>query len=206
MKVLAINGSYRKRGDTTHLVEAVLEGCRTAGAETDHLLLLEKEIRTCLGCKRCAWEKGDDPGECVHEDDMDTIRRSLREADAFVAASPVYWGNMSSLMVNFMHRLTPFVYDKHLDGGMKGVPVFRRKAVKPGMIVTSMTAPFPFNRMSEFRHVYRLLDNVLGIAGYKPEQRLIVPGADLEPPIPDRAKALLRARRLGAALVNRRSP
>ena len=107
MNLIAINGSYRKKGNTTAMIEGVLKGYRDAGGQARHIMLIDHNIKTCLGCTHCFYEKDAVIGTCVHTDDMKSIIESILSADALIVGSPVYWGNVSSVMANFIHRLTP---------------------------------------------------------------------------------------------------
>ena len=53
MKILAINGTYRKKGTTTGLTEAALQGAASAGAETEMVMLQDHDVRYCTNCLMC---------------------------------------------------------------------------------------------------------------------------------------------------------
>ena len=53
MKVLGINASPRKNGNTQTAVEAVLEGVSEKGAETRLVNLRKLTMNGCLGCEGC---------------------------------------------------------------------------------------------------------------------------------------------------------
>jgi hypothetical protein len=203
MNLIAINGSYRKKGNTTAMIEQILKGYREAGGQTRHIMLIDQDIKTCLGCLRCFFEKDEVIGRCVHTDGMRPIIESVLSADAIVVGSPVYWGNVSSVMANFIHRLTPLGYDKSVDGGFKGVPVLKLKPEKPGAIVTSSIAPFPINLLPAYRVVYGFLRHVLTVTGYRSSSTLRVGGAMMGTPIPERAGVQERAYRIGKGLAAR---
>ena len=202
MKIIAINGSYRKTGNTYHMVEKVLLGCRDAGGETEHIILLEKDIKPCLGCLKCFYSKDEPIGECVQKDDMRGILESIIGADAMIVACPIYFGNMSSVMVKFLHRMGPLTYDKAIDGGLKGVPVYKNRDKKPGMYITSMIAPFPINHLfSTYRAFYKHLKNILKLSGYRTKYALVEGGAEMKVPIPEREKFNKKAFSIGSVLA-----
>ncbi len=101
-RVLGVQGSPRKNGNTHILVEKVLEGARDAGAATDMLQLAHLTIHECEGCHAC-WQ-GDD---CPMDDDMNSIYPKLVESDVIVFGTPVYWYGPTALMKAFLDR---FVY------------------------------------------------------------------------------------------------
>ncbi len=102
MTVLGIVGSPRKKGNTHILMERVLEGAVSSGAETDIVLLGGLSIGECDGCHAC-W-KGRD---CVRCDDMNGLYSRIAAADAIVFGTPVYWYGPTALMKAFLDR---FVY------------------------------------------------------------------------------------------------
>lgn len=106
MKIVAICGSPRK-GNTEWMLSKVLESARAEGAETELLLLKDRDIRTCRGCLTC--EVGDDrqPGVCVIKDDMEGLLPKMLAADAIVFGTPVYFYMLSGLLKNFMDRTIP---------------------------------------------------------------------------------------------------
>lgn len=60
MKVIGINGSARKDGNTALIISKVFDELNTEGIETDLIQLAEYEIQPCRGCFAC---KG--RGNCV---------------------------------------------------------------------------------------------------------------------------------------------
>ena len=112
MKVTAIVGSPRRRGNSAKLVEAVLEGARESGAEASVHYLGEKTIKPCTGCYSCEKTK-----ECViRDDDMAEIYADMESADAYVFASPVYFNQVSGQFKTFLDRIFPYYWGKPLKG------------------------------------------------------------------------------------------
>ena len=106
MKVMGICGSPRN-GNTEWMLTKVLESARAEGAETELVLLRDKDIRLCNGCMTCEVGKSGKPGACVIKDDMEPILRDMLTADAFVFGTPVYFYMLSGLLKNFMDRTIP---------------------------------------------------------------------------------------------------
>jgi len=106
MKILGICGSPRK-GNTEWMLTRVLESAGMEGAETELLLLRDKDIGLCRGCVTC--EVGDDrqPGVCIIKDDMEGLLPKMLAADAIVFGTPVYFYMLSGLLKNFMDRTIP---------------------------------------------------------------------------------------------------
>jgi multimeric flavodoxin WrbA len=105
MKVLGINASPRKDGNTQTLVQAVLEGAAEKGAETRLVNLREMEIKGCLGCDGCK----KDLGHCVQKDDLPRLMKEMTMVDAIVMGTPVYWYHVSAQFKTLVDRLYCFV-------------------------------------------------------------------------------------------------
>lgn len=91
MKVLAINGSPRKEGNTDLLCQEFLKGSKESGHETEQINLVELNM-SFFGTKKNPEEKTE---EAIQK---------LLEADVIVLATPVYFYSMSALMKNFIDR------------------------------------------------------------------------------------------------------
>ena len=100
-KVLIVKGSPRARGNSALLAEQVAAGARDAGAQVEEVYLHGLDIRPCDGCDFC---QGTAEMGCAIEDDMQLLYPKIREADALVYASPVYWFTVSAQLKLFMDR------------------------------------------------------------------------------------------------------
>lgn len=100
MKVVGINGSARKDGNTALVIGKVFEELNKAGIETELIQLADYDIRPCRGCFVC---KG--RGNCVFGDDgfPDMFHR-MAEADGIILGSPVYSADVSAKMKAFLER------------------------------------------------------------------------------------------------------
>ena len=84
IKILAINGSYRRGGIIDQAVEAACAGARAAGAETSTVFLSEKPVEFCLNCRSCTQEAGDKRGACVRNDGMAALLDLAEGADGLI--------------------------------------------------------------------------------------------------------------------------
>jgi len=100
-KVLIVKGSPRARGNSASLAEQVAAGARAAGAQVEDVYLHGLDIRACDGCDFC---QGTADMGCAIEDDMQMLYPKIREADAIVYASPIYWFTVSAQLKLFMDR------------------------------------------------------------------------------------------------------
>ena len=106
MKVVGICGSPRK-GNTEWMLRKLLEGAAKAGAETELILLREKNIRWCDGCLSCEAGGKRRKGVCRIQDDMQEIYPRLVEAGGLAFGTPVYFELLSGQLKNFMDRTCP---------------------------------------------------------------------------------------------------
>lgn len=104
MRILSINGTYRKNGTTTRLTEAALEGAASVGVDTEMILLTEKDIRYCTNCLTCYKDLESRIAPCIIEDDVHDILVKIADADGVLFTSPVHSGFVSALMTTFIHR------------------------------------------------------------------------------------------------------
>ena len=100
MKVLAINSSARKDGNTAILINTVLEELNTAGIETEMIQLAGNVIEPCKACWACGGQ-----GNCVHrKDSFREVFEKMKEADGILLGSPVYSANVSANMQALLER------------------------------------------------------------------------------------------------------
>ncbi|MBI9086160.1 MAG: NAD(P)H-dependent oxidoreductase [Desulfobacterales bacterium] len=100
MFVLGLQGSPRKKGNTAYLLEAFLQEAKKYGARTHTLDICRKNIVPCKELVVC--EK---KGFCPIEDDMATeIYPLLRRADVVVAASPIFFYNVTAQLKALIDR------------------------------------------------------------------------------------------------------
>lgn len=101
MKVLAINGSARKEGNTAIAIKAVLDPIIKDGTETEIVNLAGKQIRGCTACYKC---KENLNQKCVIEDDVNEIIGKMLNADAIILSSPTYFADMSTELKALIDR------------------------------------------------------------------------------------------------------
>lgn len=111
MKVLFLNGSPRKGGNTSIAIDEMVKVFKTQGIETEILEIGNKVIRGCIACDSC--EK---TGKCAFDDGVNEAAEKLRESDGFVIASPVYYASANGTIISFLDRL---FYSSSFDKTMK---------------------------------------------------------------------------------------
>ncbi len=102
MKVFAINGSSRKNGNTSILIEKVFEPLRLEGIKCEQFQMAGHEVRGCRACYKCSSRKN---RRCSYDGDIvnDCIAKMI-EADAIILGSPVYVTDVSSEMKALIDR------------------------------------------------------------------------------------------------------
>jgi multimeric flavodoxin WrbA len=105
MNVIAINGSPRKKWNTATLLEHALEGAASKGAGTQLVHLYDLDYKGCTSCFSCKLKGGKSYGKCAMKDGLAPILEKIRDADALILGSPIYFGNVTGEMRSFMERL-----------------------------------------------------------------------------------------------------
>ena len=96
MKVIALQGSPRKKGNTARVLEWVKEELISSNHEIEIIYLNSKNIHGCLACGKCK-DLPDEIG-CVQKDDAIEILEKMVKADLVIFASPLYfWGVTAQL-------------------------------------------------------------------------------------------------------------
>lgn len=101
-KIVILNGSPRKKGNTSALVRAFTEGAESSGNTVTEFFLDGMDIH---GCKGCFGGHSSRECPCVQKDDMDKIYPAVRESEVIVLASPLYYWNMSGQLRTAIDRL-----------------------------------------------------------------------------------------------------
>ncbi len=102
MKVVAFNGSPRKDGNTTFLIQRVFAELEEQGIETELIQLSEKELRGCIACEQCVRNKDQRCG--VKKDAANEYIEKMLEADGIILGSPVYFNDVTSEMKALIDR------------------------------------------------------------------------------------------------------
>lgn len=99
MKVLGIYGSPRKGGNTDQLLDKVLEGAQSAGAEISRVYARDLKMSGCIECGGC-----DKTGKCVVDDDMQSVYPLLEEAGVIFLASPIFFYSVTAQVKALIDR------------------------------------------------------------------------------------------------------
>lgn len=101
-KIVILNGSPRKNGNTSALVKAFTEGAESAGHAVTEFFLDGMDLH---GCKGCFGGHSGRECPCVQRDGMAEIYPAVRESDVIVLASPLYYWTISGQLKTALDRL-----------------------------------------------------------------------------------------------------
>lgn len=102
MKVIAINGSPRKNGNTYTALEAMRPIFDENGIDFEILQLGNKPIYNCIACDEC---RGKSANKCIFEDDvLNEYTEKMAKADGVIFGAPVYYAGIAGGMKSFMDR------------------------------------------------------------------------------------------------------
>ena len=110
-KVLFINGSPRKKGNTSFLINKLSQELHS-DISLDKVFLYDQKINPCNDCRAC--KKGD--LVCTVKDDMQEVYSKIDEADILVIGTPIYWFGPTAVAKNVLDRLRPYYGNKRLAG------------------------------------------------------------------------------------------
>lgn len=101
-KIVVLNGSPRRKGNTSALVKKFTEGAESAGNTVKEFFLDGMDIH---GCKGCFGGHSSRECPCVQKDDMVQIYPAVKDCDVIVLATPLYYWNMSGQIRTAIDRL-----------------------------------------------------------------------------------------------------
>jgi multimeric flavodoxin WrbA len=113
MKVIAINGSPRKEGNTWHALQMVGSVLKKNGIEFEIIHIGNTAVRGCMACGSCGRNK--DERCAITTDPLNEWVQSLKSADGIILASPVYYSGIPGTMKCFLDRA---FYVSGSNGGM----------------------------------------------------------------------------------------
>ena len=103
MKVLLINGSPRKKGNTFLALSEVAKTLEAQGIESEIVQVGTKAVRSCIACGQCQMKQ---LNRCVFDDDVcNRISEKLDTADALIVGSPVYYGQPNGAVLSLIQRM-----------------------------------------------------------------------------------------------------
>lgn len=146
-RMVILNASPRKDKNTATLLKEAQRGAEEAGAEVQYIDLIDLQFtgcRSCMACKRTGNQCG---GVCAVRDDLRPVLESIRDADALIIGSPIYWSFPTGMMRNVVERLL-FPMLSYNSDGKGGVQRYLDKRMNCGIIYTMNVTPEGYKAMN----------------------------------------------------------
>ncbi len=128
MKVLGINGSPRRGGNTDLLLAEVMKGAASRGAEVKTIILSHLKIAPCQHCDTCL-----ETGNCKIQDDMQKVYSELEQADRIVLASPIHFMGVTAQAKAMIDRCQALWARKDV---LKQLPLGSKPGEKKGLFIS----------------------------------------------------------------------
>ena len=134
--ILIINGSPRKNGNISKMLEAIKEETEKQGANVSAIHVHDLQIKPCNGCMNCRKNL-----TCVlPEDGAQATLQLINKCDVLVVGSPCYWGNLPGELKILFDRI---VYGM-MGESPKGIPQPLHKGKKAIIVSTCTTLPVQY--------------------------------------------------------------
>jgi len=171
LKIISLVGSpHGKKGNTARLLNIVLAGAESKGADTETIYLPGDTILPCKACDLCHKK-----GRCPQKDEFESIKEQILEADGLILASPNYIFSVSAQLKAFMDRCSGIVHCLGFEG-------------KYGALVVTSGG-------GDEKPITEYMEHFLIITGIRPVGSVWatmgrLPGPDFPPEIAEKAVAL----------------
>jgi multimeric flavodoxin WrbA len=153
VKILAIYGSPRRKGNTTLLLKNAVKGAIEAGAEVEEIILRDLKMSPCLeiyGCK--------ETGRCVIQDDFQQVYDKLLSCQGLMLASPIFFYTVSAHTKILMDRCQSLWVKKYwIEKNTIEKPKFTRKGLFISVGATKGKRLFEGTLLS-IRYFFEILD------------------------------------------------
>lgn len=148
MKILTLQGSARKKGNTARVTSWMDEELTAMGHEVESVYLSSKNIKGCLACGKCK-ENMEEVG-CIQKDDAPEILQKMIEAELVIFASPLYFWGVSGPLKCLIDRTFSLYNNYHQPDHISLV-----KGQKQALVVTG-AGPYDNNAEPTFTAFGRL--------------------------------------------------
>lgn len=143
MKVLLVNASPRKQGNTFIALSEIAKQLEKNDIESEIVQLGTQPVRSCIACSQCRTK---DLGHCVFDDDLcNRISERMLSSDAFIIGSPVYYGQPNGAAMSLVQRLMYSAGHLFRNKPAAAVAVCRRGGATAAL--QTMTMPFQIMNM-----------------------------------------------------------
>lgn len=109
-RILFLNGSPRKKGNTSVLLDYFKSQMQDS-FHIENVFLYEYLIKPCTDCRFCKT----DELECIIDDGMDEIYEKINKSELLVIGTPIYWFGPSAVTKLLLDRFRPYYVNKKLN-------------------------------------------------------------------------------------------
>ena len=143
MKVLLINGSPRKSGNTCLALNEIATTLQSEGIDSEIIQLGTQPVRSCIVCGQCKAKGGN---RCTFDDDLcNRVTEKMQACDALIIGSPVYYGQPNGGLLSLVQRML-YSAGSYFNGKpAAAVAVCRRGGATAAL--QTMTMPFQILNM-----------------------------------------------------------
>ena len=153
MKVIAINGSPKKEGNTAQSLQLIGDELIAGGIQFEILQVGHKMIHGCIACGKCAVNKDE---ECsIKTDEVNKWIGQLKSADGIILGSPVYYSGIAGSMKCFLDRL---FYVSGANGGF-----FRHKV---GAAIVALRRTGGSSTLDSLNHYLTYSEMIVATSSY----------------------------------------
>jgi multimeric flavodoxin WrbA len=188
MKVIAINGSPRKNGNTATMLQKILDGSAEKGAETRMIHLNALDMKGCQGCLACREKLG----ECAYDDDFQEVLREMKECDAVALGTPIYAFHITGQFKCFLDRCYCFIDHTEDDEYISVLPKGKKFA-----LVTSQGD----ESREAYKHVIEYLQLLLSFLSGSTLEVITQAGTEDKTDARNDARLMQAARAVGKSLA-----
>lgn len=178
MKVLVINGSPRKGGNTEILLDAMIAGAEQAGATITSVELRSLDVSPCRACDACKRT-----GKCIQKDDMQDLLLKMEKSEIWVLGTPVYWWGATAQLKAFIDRWYGISRD-----------IFKDRRV-------ALVIPLGSSNPDTAKHVLGMFEDIFAYLGMKQIGILLAPGVYERGEANKQSDLLEEATRLGISIA-----
>jgi multimeric flavodoxin WrbA len=128
IRIVAVYGSPRRKGNTSLLLKKAVQGARESGAEVEEVVLRDLEISPCLeiyGCK--------ETGQCVIQDDFQRVLDQIQASEGIMLASPIFFYAVSAHTKMLIERCQSLWVQKYW---IDKVPYGQWKPKRKGLFIS----------------------------------------------------------------------
>ena len=142
MRVLLINGSPRREGNTFLALSEIAKVLEQEGIESEIVGIGTRAVRGCIACNTCK-QHGDN--RCIFDDDIcNEISARMAKCDAVIVGSPVYYGQPNGTVLSLLQRMF-YSAGKYFEGKPAAAVAVCRRG---GATAAFQTLQMPFQMMN----------------------------------------------------------